>query len=143
MLERLQKVKGMKMFFSMLLMGAMIIISPSKIAHASDVKSSGYALYYNSKESCNKSEVCKITYYAGTNYFKCSSISGNASVIYVEGTGYNVNIKKDLVATRATKISFVPTLKSDAKDKRNTIITVSMDFRGGDTAYASGKIYFN
>lgn len=142
MSKKLDMKKKISIFFSVILMGVLIIAPTNTVAHASDVKSSAYSLYYNSKQSCRLSQVCKVTYYAGTNYFKCSSISGSASVILVDGDGYNVSLNRALTATKVTTIRFVPSLNASAKDRSNTIITVSMSYSGGDTAYASGKIYF-
>ena len=140
------KTKKLKRGIAVLAMTAVAITGNNIMpkVQAAEVKSSSYSLFYNSEGSYSKSATCKITFYAGTNYFKCSSISGGADSIVVNCTGYNVSLSRTLKTSKVNNISFVPTLKSDASNTTQSIYTVKMtQSPSTSTAYANGSVYIN
>lgn len=103
-----------------------------------------YSLYYNSPTSSKTADTCKLTLYAGKHTFYSESISGAVNAITITCKGYNVSFDTIKTTRVNKKITFYPTIKNNATDKKHSIYTVSMTKTKGDsiTAYANGKIYY-
>lgn len=111
---------------------------------AADVKSDSYYVYYQNMGNYQRTEYCKTTLYTGTNYFSCSSITGESDYIAVSCTGDNVVLDKTLKSTQVKTISFRPELKAGATNRKEAVYKVVLDNNNKDTsAYVKGKIYYN
>lgn len=113
----------------------------SSFVYAANVKSDSYGVYYNSPGSYSMSDTCKITYYAGTNYFTIDSLSGSSGVKIVTCTGVNVNLSTTVSRTSTGSKSFTCKLKSTSYTEAQFKIKATNE--GYSTMYASGRIYFN